>query len=149
MKKRLEILQPWANRIVLEITERSRLQAIASWEETLDYIIDKGFMVAVDDLGAGYSSLSVLADLQPKYIKVDMSIIRNVHKEPRKQRLVHLLCKFAEATEAMVVAEGVEEEAEMKTLIDCGAHLLQGYYFSKPQLMLEEVANIQKKKWNT
>ena len=133
MKKRLEVLQPWANRIVLEITERSRLQAIASWEETLDYIIGKGFMVAVDDLGAGYSSLSVLADLQPKYIKVDMSIIRNVHKEPQ-QRLVHLLCKFAEATEAMIVAEGVEEEAEMKTLIDCGAHLLQGYYFSRPQL---------------
>ena len=149
MKKRLEILQPWADRIVLEITERSRLQAIASWEETLDYIINKGFMVAVDDLGAGYSSLSVLADLQPKYIKVDMSIIRNVHKEPRKQRLVQLLCKFAEATEAMIVAEGVEEEAEMKTLIECGAHLLQGYYFSKPQLSLDNVALIQKKKWKT
>ena len=78
-----------------------------------------------------------------------MSIIRNVHKEPRKQRLVHLLCKFAEATEAMVVAEGVEEEEEMRTLIDCGAHLLQGYYFSKPQLAIEDVATTQKKKWNT
>jgi EAL domain-containing protein (putative c-di-GMP-specific phosphodiesterase class I) len=60
-----------------------------------------------------------------------------------------LLCKFAEATEAMIVAEGVEEEAEMKTLIECGAHLLQGYYFSKPQLSLDNVALIQKKKWKT
>ena len=148
MKKRLEILQPWATRVVLEITERSRLQAIASWETTLDYIIEKGFMVAVDDLGAGYSSLSVLADLQPKYIKMDMSIIRNVHLEPRKRRLVELLCKFAEATDAMIVAEGVEIEEEMKTLIECGAHLLQGYYFSKPQLSFEDVAMTKDKIWN-
>ncbi len=147
MKNRLSILQPWANRVVLEITERSRLQAIASWEETLDSIIQKGFMVAVDDLGAGYSSLSVLADLQPKYIKMDMSIIRNVHLEPRKRRLIELLCKFAEATDAMIVAEGVEVEEEMKTLISCGAHLLQGYYFSKPQLAINDVSNTYKKIW--
>jgi EAL domain-containing protein (putative c-di-GMP-specific phosphodiesterase class I)/CheY-like chemotaxis protein len=148
MKLRLEILKPWAERIVLEITERSRLQAIASWEETLDYIIEQGFLVAVDDLGAGYSSLSVLADLQPKYIKMDMSIIRNVHIESRKRRLVELLCKFAEATDAMIVAEGVEVEGEMKTLIECGAHLLQGYYFARPQLSFEDVSVTYKKIWN-
>ena len=113
----------------------------------IDSIIQKGFMVAVDDLGAGYSSLSVLADLQPKYIKMDMSIIRNVHLEPRKRRLIELLCKFAEATDAMIVAEGVEIEEEMKTLISCGAHLLQGYYFSKPQLAISDVSNTYKKIW--
>ena len=147
MKNRLLLLQPWANRVVLEITERSRLQAISSWEETLNSITQLGFMVAVDDLGSGYSSLSVLADLQPKYIKMDMGIIRNVHLEPRKRRLIEMLCKFAEATDAMIVAEGVEVEEELSTLIECGAHLLQGYYFSRPQLELEEVQKTYRKSW--
>ena len=148
MNNRLELIRPWADRVVLEITERSRLQAINSWETTLESIVDMGFWVAVDDLGAGYSSLSVLADLQPKYIKMDMSIIRNVHLEPRKRRLVELLCKFAEATDAMIVAEGVEYEGEAKTLKECGAHLLQGYFFARPSMNAEEIQGLLTKKWD-
>ena len=148
MISRLEILQPWAQRIVLEITERSRLQAIDSWETTLEGITSKGFSIAVDDLGAGYSSLSVLADLQPKYIKMDMSIIRNVHQEPRKRRLIELLCKFAEATEAMIVAEGVENEDEMKAVRECGAHIMQGYYFARPSMEYDDAVNALKHQWN-
>ena len=148
MCSRLEMLRPWADRVVLEITERSRLQAIDSWEKTMGRVTEMGFLVAVDDLGAGYSSLSVLADLQPKYIKVDMSIIRNVHLEPRKRRLVELLCKFAEATDAMIVAEGVEYEEEIKILKECGAHLLQGYFFAKPSLQEADVRSVLENTWN-
>jgi EAL domain-containing protein (putative c-di-GMP-specific phosphodiesterase class I)/CheY-like chemotaxis protein len=148
MCTRLEMLRPWAHRIVLEITERSRLQAIDSWEKTMSRVTEMGFLVAVDDLGAGYSSLSVLADLQPKYIKVDMSIIRNVHLEPRKRRLVELLCKFAEATDAMIVAEGVEYEEELHTLKECGAHLLQGYFFAKPSLEETDVRSVLGNTWD-
>ena len=64
--------KPWANRVVLEITERSRLQGIEAWDESVERVTQMGFSIAVDDLGAGYSSLSVLAELQPSYIKVDM-----------------------------------------------------------------------------
>ena len=78
---------------------------------------------------------------------MDMSIIRNVHLEPRKRRLIEMLCKFAEATDAMIVAEGVEIEEELKTLIECGAHLLQGYYFSRPQLGVDDVLQTYKKSW--
>ena len=117
---------------MLEITERSRLQAIESWEETLDRVTGLGFNIAVDDLGAGYSSLSVLADLQPRYIKMDMSIIHGVDEDPRKRRLVELLCRFADATDAMIVAEGVETYPQASTLRECGAHYLQGYYFDRP-----------------
>ena len=83
-------------------------------------------LIYVDDLGAGYSSLSVLAELQPAYVKVDMSIVRNIDTDSRKQRLVDLLVRFADATDATLVAEGVETEAEAAALRDCGAHLLQG-----------------------
>jgi EAL domain-containing protein (putative c-di-GMP-specific phosphodiesterase class I)/AmiR/NasT family two-component response regulator len=134
--ERLEPLTPWANRVVLEITERSRLQGIEAWEESVDRVTQMGFSIAVDDLGAGYSSLSVLAELQPKYIKVDMSIVRGIDSEPRKQRLVDLLCRFAEATDSYIIAEGVETPEEAEALRACGAHMLQGYLFGRPSLEL-------------
>lgn len=135
---RLQPLAPWAKRIILEITERSRLQGLDSWEKSVEAVTEMGFSVAVDDLGAGYSSLSVLAELQPSYIKVDMSIVRGVDHEPQKRRLVELLCRFAEATDALLVAEGVETPEEAEALRDIGAHLLQGYLFGRPSLALPE-----------
>lgn len=135
---RLMPLAPWAQRIVLEITERSKLQGLDQWERSVEAVTELGFSVAVDDLGAGYSSLSVLAELQPSYIKVDMSIVRGVDHEPQKRRLVELLCRFAEATDALLVAEGVETPEEAETLRAIGAHLLQGYLFGRPSLTLPE-----------
>ena len=127
-------LLPYAKRVALEITERSRLRGIESWEGAVEKMQAAGFAIAVDDLGAGYNALSILADLQPSYIKIDMSIVRNVDTEQRKQRLVELLAKFATATGAKMVAEGVETEGEAEVLRRCNAHLLQGYLFGKPQI---------------
>ncbi len=138
MCERLAPLAPWANRVVLEITERSRLQGIEAWEQSVDRVTEMGFSIAVDDLGAGYSSLSVLAELQPRFIKVDMSIVRGIDTEPRKQRLVDLLTRFAEATGATLIAEGVETSEEAEALRNCGAHWLQGYLFGKPSAELPE-----------
>ena len=95
-------------------------------------IADGGYGTAVDDLGSGYSSLSILADLQPQFIKLDMSLVRNVHREPRKQRLVQLMTAFGEATGSLVVGEGVECEEEMQTLLDSGVPILQGFHFARP-----------------
>lgn len=131
----LRDLQPFthqASRITLEITERSRLQDIENWDESVRLIGSLGFAIAVDDLGAGYSSLSILADLQPQFIKLDMSLVRGIHLEPRKQRLVQLMATFGGATEAQVIAEGVEEAEEAASLRDCGIELMQGYYFGRP-----------------
>jgi EAL domain-containing protein (putative c-di-GMP-specific phosphodiesterase class I)/CheY-like chemotaxis protein len=132
MLERLQPLVPWAKRVVLEITERSRLQGLDSWERAVKQVTNLGFSTAVDDLGAGYSSLSVLAELQPSFVKVDMSIVRGVDRDERKQRLIDLLCRFAEATDAKLVAEGVETEAESAVLEECGADFLQGYLYGRP-----------------
>jgi EAL domain-containing protein (putative c-di-GMP-specific phosphodiesterase class I) len=72
------------------------------------------------------------AGTHPQFIKLDMSLVRGVHLEPRKQRLVQLMCTFGVATEAQVIAEGVEELDEAKALVDCGIQLMQGYYFGRP-----------------
>ncbi len=129
---RLDVLAPWSHRIILEITERSSLDGVDEWERSIQTLTDMGFKIAVDDLGAGYSSLKVLAELQPSIIKVDMSIVRDVDTTPRKRRLVELLARFAEATDAQLVAEGVETEGEAEVLKEIGAHLLQGYLFGRP-----------------
>jgi EAL domain-containing protein (putative c-di-GMP-specific phosphodiesterase class I) len=139
MAARLKPLARYAHRIVLEITERSQVTGLEYWEESVARVTEMGFALAVDDLGAGYSSLAVLAELQPRFIKVDMSIVRGVDADQRKQRLINLLVRFADATDAQLVAEGVETKAEAEALRKTGAHLLQGYYFGRPTQEASEI----------
>jgi EAL domain-containing protein (putative c-di-GMP-specific phosphodiesterase class I) len=75
-----------------------------------------------------------LAELKPRFIKLDMSIVRDADRLSHKQRLIDLLCRFADATDALLVAEGIETEAEATTVRECGAHLLQGYLIGRPRL---------------
>ena len=131
---RMEVLQMWSNRIVLEITERANMSKNFSWESALERVKQMGFQIAVDDLGSGYAALSMLAELQPHFLKIDMSIVRHVDTDVHKRRLVDLLCHFAEATESKVVAEGVETQAEAEALTESGVELLQGFYFGEPQM---------------
>lgn len=128
----------YAHRCTIEITERRPLNETPDWELVVDQLQTAGFHIAVDDLGSGYNSLSILADLQPTYIKVDMGIVRDIDREPRKQRLVDLLAKFADATSAQLLAEGVETVEEAHCLQTCGAHLFQGYFFGKPRVWTPE-----------
>jgi EAL domain-containing protein (putative c-di-GMP-specific phosphodiesterase class I) len=132
--QRLLKLAPWGERVVLEITERRTLEGVEGWERAVQSLAECGFAIAVDDVGAGYSSLSAIADLDPRYVKIDMSIVRDVHAHPRKQRLVDLLCRFAEASGTTVVGEGVETEREAEALTKAGVHLLQGYHLGRPSL---------------
>jgi EAL domain-containing protein (putative c-di-GMP-specific phosphodiesterase class I) len=124
-----------AGRVVFEITERSSLQALTQWESSVALLRDRGFALAVDDLGAGYSALAMLADLQPDYIKLDRSLLTDLHRSSRRRRLVQLLCKFGVATEALVIAEGIELEEEHEAALACGVELVQGYLYGAPQLI--------------
>ncbi len=138
LEKRLARLADHRHRLVIEITERTYLLELKDWATSIRMLSDAGFELAVDDLGAGYNSLVVLAELQPNYLKVDMSMIRNVHNDERKQRLIEMLVKFAESTNARVVAEGIEVPEEAAALLDCGVHMLQGYWLGRPTTDIEE-----------
>ena len=136
VQRRFAPLLATARRLVIEITERSNVLEQTDWRRAIVWLTQAGFRIAIDDLGSGYNSLSVLAELQPAFLKVDMSIVRNIDREERKQRLVELLTRFAQATDSRVVLEGIETQAEAATARRLGVDLLQGYLFGRPALSL-------------
>ena len=134
----LDPISTYAPRVVLEITERSRLDDLGEWPRSVQRLRERGFSLAVDDLGAGFATLSVLAEVKPAYVKVDQSIVRGSPMDEHKHRLLELLAQFANATGSHLVAEGIECEAEAATARRCGAGLLQGYLLGRPGFALVE-----------
>ncbi len=118
--------------IYLEITESVPLSHFALCHSVLREIRSKGVFIAIDDLGAGYSNLKYIADLEPEIVKLDRGVIANAHREKRLRILVRHMVRLCEDLGARVVAEGIETADELHAVRDCGAHLGQGYYFAQP-----------------
>ncbi len=121
-----------ADRVVLEITERESLDRVPQVDEKLDRLRKLGFDIAVDDMGAGYAGLSCFASLQPSIIKLDMSLIFDIHSSLIKRRVVESMVEACHDLNILVVAEGVETIEELKACREIGCDLLQGYYIAKP-----------------
>ncbi len=125
-------LTRFAGRVVLEITERSTLDEVDGVDGRIAALRERGFRVAVDDLGAGYAGLSSFAALRPEIVKLDMSLIRDVHRSDVRQRLVATMASLCREMDMMVVAEGVEVAEERDCVLAFGCDLLQGYLFARP-----------------
>lgn len=124
----------WSPRkVVLEITERTYADDPERLRDTVGLLRRRGFRVAIDDMGTGYSSLHVLADLKPDFIKLDHMLVRDLATEPIKQNLVSALTGFAATSESLVIAEGVERRDELDVLMGLGISLVQGFYFGQPE----------------
>jgi len=121
-----------AKSVVLEVTERASLDRLDHVRDRIRRLRECGFRIAIDDLGAGYASLSAIALVEPEVVKLDMSLVRDIHGTPTKQRLVRAMTSLSRELGAHVVAEGVENEDELKCLVDLGCDLLQGYHFARP-----------------
>lgn len=91
-----------------------------------------GFMTAIDDFGAGYSGLTLLADFQPDLIKLDMQLIRDIHRDRARQAIVRGVVTMCAELGVTVIAEGIECAEERDFLADCGIYLMQGYWFARP-----------------
>ncbi len=125
-------LAQMADRVVLEVTERASLDEVPRVREKIAQLREIGFRIAVDDLGAGYAGLSSFALLEPDVVKLDMALVRDVDKEPTKQRLVQSMTRLCTDMGLDVVAEGVETRAEREALVSLGCDYLQGYAFARP-----------------
>jgi EAL domain-containing protein (putative c-di-GMP-specific phosphodiesterase class I) len=118
--------------VYLEVTESVPLSHFALCHSVLAELRHKGIMLAVDDLGAGYSNLKYIADLSPEVVKLDRGLVAHLRHDSRQQRLVAALVRLCEDLGAKVVAEGIETAAELDVVRACGAHYGQGYHFARP-----------------
>ncbi|MGH7440537.1 MAG: EAL domain-containing protein [Polyangiaceae bacterium] len=121
-----------APRIVLEITERASLGGLQDVQAKVASLRKLGFRIALDDLGAGYAGLTSFALLEPNVVKLDMALVRNLHREPMKQALVRTMIAMCGELGMVVTGEGIETPEERDELARAGCDLMQGYLFARP-----------------
>lgn len=126
--------------VVLEITERVAIQQWAGFRKILHEYRDRGFRVAIDDMGSGYSSLQAIAELEPDYLKFDISLVSNIHESLIKIGLLETLVSLSSKINAQVIAEGIESREDFTALRSLGVQLGQGYFFAAPAPYLPEIA---------
>lgn len=120
------------DRIVFEITEGERVADHAHLLGIVREYKSQGFQVAIDDFGAGWSGLRLLADFQPHILKLDMELTRGIDADAPRRAIVAGVLMTAAALGITVIAEGIETPAEADTLRAMGVHLFQGYLFARP-----------------
>jgi EAL domain-containing protein (putative c-di-GMP-specific phosphodiesterase class I) len=123
-----------ARRIIFEITEAEPVADVVRLAALIREYRRSGFRTAIDDFGAGFSGLGLLADLQPNYVKLDMGLIRDIDADRVRRVIVKGIMATCQALAIDVVAEGVETIGEMDVLCDLGMRFFQGYLFARPAL---------------
>ncbi len=118
--------------IIFEITERTAIEDYEAFTEILKYYTNQGYKIAIDDAGSGYSGMNTIVETKPHFIKIDMNIVRDIHKDSFKQAIVKSFVQLGNNTNIRIIAEGIEKKEELKTLIRLGVYAGQGYYFQRP-----------------
>jgi len=118
--------------VVVEISEKEMVRDYDSFQEVLTLVRRANLKIAIDDAGSGYSGLETILHLKPDYIKVADTLVRHIHADPIKREIIASLAAIGRRSGATVVAEGIEVEAERKTLVDLGIEYGQGYLLGRP-----------------
>lgn len=119
--------------LVFEVVETEKVEDIEHLKKILAYYKAKGFEYALDDVGEGYSTMEMLADLKPKYMKLDMKYVQGVSEDKMKQAVAQKFLEKALEVGSTPLAEGIEERVDFEWLKEQGYKLFQGYYFGKPE----------------
>ena len=127
--------------IVFEVTERDAVDDVKGFKDTIRHYKSQGYNIAVDDAGSCYSGLNLICDIVPHYLKLDIQLIHDIHKDAIKYAMVKSMVEFANLANIQLVAEGIECEEELKALIKLGVHNGQGYFLRKPD---EELKGVEK-----
>lgn len=121
-----------AEDIVFEITERESVVNLRGFKQIIEHYKGQNYQISIDDAGAGYSGLNLISDVQPHFIKLDMQLIRGVDKDLTRQALIKSMQEFAALTNTRIIAEGIETEEELATLISFDVPYGQGYFLRRP-----------------
>lgn len=119
-------------RIVLELTESGAVLDSERLEQVVRHYSDQGFRIALDDVGAGYASLTALLRIRPHFLKIDKNLVRHVANDPMRIHLLRAIAEFGARSGIQVIAEGIEDEQDLAALIACNIEFGQGYFFARP-----------------
>jgi diguanylate cyclase (GGDEF)-like protein len=120
------------DRVIIELTENQPTYDYELLLEAVTHYREMGFQIAIDDLGEGFSSLRLWSELRPEYVKIDMHFIQGINQDPVKLQFVRSIQQIAEKSGTIVIAEGIETEAELLLIRDLGVTLGQGYHIARP-----------------
>jgi EAL domain-containing protein (putative c-di-GMP-specific phosphodiesterase class I) len=126
------LIEGGTERIVIEVTEHAAIGDYPQFNSSVARLRFRGMRYAVDDAGAGFATFSHILSTKPDIVKLDMSLIRDIHRDLARRALLHGLIYFIEQINATAVAEGVETIEEAESLKRLGVHCAQGYYFGRP-----------------
>jgi EAL domain-containing protein (putative c-di-GMP-specific phosphodiesterase class I)/ActR/RegA family two-component response regulator len=126
-----------ASRVVLELTDRAPVDDIKDVAVRIRRLRELGYRIAVDDLGAGEAGLATLSQLEPEFVKLDISLIRDIHSDPTKRKIASSLVQLCHTMGKAIIAEGVEREEERAVLVAIGCDHLQGFLFGRPGPLYE------------
>ena len=122
-------------RFILEVTENQEIGDYVAFARALEPFRRRA-RIAIDDVGAGYSGMRHILDLSPEIIKLDMSLVRDIDRDPARRALALALVAFASEIDSLIVAEGVETPAELATLRELGVPRAQGYHLGRPMPLM-------------
>jgi EAL domain-containing protein (putative c-di-GMP-specific phosphodiesterase class I) len=118
--------------LVFELTEQRRISDVRAVANSLNELRERGAFTAVDDAGTGYAGLQQILTLRPQFLKLDRALVSGVHADEAKRAMIEMLGELAERLDAWIIAEGVEDKAELHALAQLGVPLAQGYYLGWP-----------------
>jgi GAF domain-containing protein len=128
----LDLRTEFPDRLVIELTEQEAVEDYDVLRNCLAGYLQRGARLAIDDAGAGYSSLRHVVELSPDYLKLDRELVSGVDKDSNRRALMRAVVAFAREVGTSVIAEGVETRGELDVLRDAEVHLVQGYLLARP-----------------
>lgn len=128
--------------IVFEVVETEKVDDLNHLKRILKYYKDKGFLYALDDVGEGFSTLDVLEEITPNFMKLDIKYVQGVATSKEKQDIARVLLAAANKIHAIPLAEGIEDREDFEWLKKAGYQLFQGYLFGKPERIINEATQM-------
>ena len=138
-KEYLNQYQISSSNIIFEITERNIIKDIEGFIAAIDHYKSQDYKIAIDDAGAGYSGLNLISDINPNFIKLDMKLTRDIHTDSLKAALVKGMVELSKISNISLIAEGIEKEEELETLVNLGVQYGQGYYIQVPDAEVKDI----------
>jgi len=128
-----------SSNIIFEITEKNIIKDIDGFIAAVDHYKSQDYKIAIDDAGAGYSGLNLISDINPNFIKLDMKLTRDIQSDNLKAALVKGMVELSKISNISIIAEGIETEEELETLINLGVQYGQGFFIQRPDTEVKEI----------